>query len=396
MAFNFVVDRVVRGKIYPALAQHQAEPYTPEWRTFGQHWPFTTPLRIQEYCELHEVKINTYSIHDKYPADSYYPICLGFFDFEIDFFKMLPPDVYRAVTNAELQILFLYHEGDNPKRIKTRLDELARLHALPTDCYVFVSSNSAAEELPNFVAFQDSELWYYQRNHIHSPLKIHTESREREFTCLNRIHKWWRAAGMADLKSRGILDNSYWSYCEAPYGDDINDCPIQIDLIEQLRYNTKKFVDSAPYFSDELSQEERNDHSHLEPKYFVNAYCNIVLETQFDYDQSNGLLLSEKTFKPLKHGQLFFIAGGAGSLQVLRKLGYRVFDDILDNSYDLEMDHTMRWIKFSESVAKAQQAGIANLFEKARADIEYNQHLFMQRKHERLNTLIEQINDKHR
>ena len=57
MEFNFVVDRVVRGKIYPALALHKAEPYTPEWRIFGQKFPFTTPLRIQEYCELHEVKI---------------------------------------------------------------------------------------------------------------------------------------------------------------------------------------------------------------------------------------------------------------------------------------------------------------------------------------------------
>jgi hypothetical protein len=201
---------------------------------------------------------------------------------------------------------------------------------------------------------------------------------------------------MADLKSKGILDNSYWSYCEAPETTDIDDCPIQIDLIEQLRYYTQKFVDHAPYFSDELSQDERNDHSHLEPKYFSNAYCNIVLETQFDYDQSNGLLLSEKTFKPLKHGQLFFIAGGAGSLQVLRDLGYRVFDDILDNSYDLETDHTARWIKITEAIAQAQNQGIAELFKRARPDIEYNQHLFMQRKHDRLNTLIEQINDKHR
>ena len=28
LEFNFVVDAVVRTKIYPALAQHQAEPYT--------------------------------------------------------------------------------------------------------------------------------------------------------------------------------------------------------------------------------------------------------------------------------------------------------------------------------------------------------------------------------
>ena len=46
--FNFLVDRTVRGKIYPALAQWQARPYTAEWRQFGDHWPYTTPVRIQE------------------------------------------------------------------------------------------------------------------------------------------------------------------------------------------------------------------------------------------------------------------------------------------------------------------------------------------------------------
>ena len=61
LSFNFVVDRVVRDKIYPHLAAWSAEPYTPEWRQFGSKWPYTTPLRIQEYCELHQVKINTHT-----------------------------------------------------------------------------------------------------------------------------------------------------------------------------------------------------------------------------------------------------------------------------------------------------------------------------------------------
>ena len=39
LEFNFVVDAVVRTKIYPTLARHQAEPYTQSWREFGNHWP---------------------------------------------------------------------------------------------------------------------------------------------------------------------------------------------------------------------------------------------------------------------------------------------------------------------------------------------------------------------
>jgi hypothetical protein len=164
-----------------------------------------------------------------------------------------------------------------------------------------------------------------------------------------------------------------------------------------LRHARSKFLEHAPYVSDELTQDERNDHSlNTEPKYFMNSYCNIVLESQFDYDQSGGVLLSEKTFKPIKHGQMFFIVGAAGSLQVLRDMGYRTFDSVLDNRYDCEKNNTERWRQLKEAIAQAHAQGLSTLFEQCRADIEYNQRLFMQIKTTRLNTLIEQINEQHR
>jgi len=395
LSFNFVVDRMVHDKIYPHLAEWSAEPYTPEWRQFGSKWPYTTPLRVQEYCKLHEVPINTYSVED-FPDGSFYPIAIGFFDFTIDYFDLLLPVVRVAVASNRLKLLFFYHEGDNPRRIKERLDALAAAHQLDSTCYVFVSSNSATDNIPGFVAFQDSELWYYQRNHNNPPLTIHREPRDRDFTVLARTHKWWRAIALADLRGQGLLNNSYWSYCETATDTNVEDCPIEVDYLK-LKQPTLDFVAKGPYISDELTQDERNDHSlNTEPKYFMGSYCNIVLESQFDYDQSGGILLSEKTFKPIKHGQMFFIAGGQGSLQVLRDMGYRTFDSVLDNRYDLEPDNTMRWIKLSEAIAQAHAKGLSTLFEQCREDIEYNQHLFMQIKTPRLNTLIEQINEQHR
>jgi hypothetical protein len=198
---------------------------------------------------------------------------------------------------------------------------------------------------------------------------------------------------IADLKSLDLLDNSYWSYCESGVFDDA-ECPIEIDAIAGLRTATEEFLQSAPYISDELDFDQRNDHSTLVPKYHVNSYCNIVMETHFDADQSSGAFLTEKTFKPIKHGQMFFVAGPAGSLQVLRDLGYRVFDSVLDNSYDLETDHTQRWMALSRSIYFAQQE-LPQLFEQARADIEHNQQLFQATKTDRLNTLIKEINESH-
>jgi hypothetical protein len=209
---------------------------------------------------------------------------------------------------------------------------------------------------------------------------------------LNRLHKSWRALAMADLQHNGILNNSYWSYCETGEFVD-SECAIEIDNISGLRTRTAKFLQSAPYISDELDFDRRNDHSTLVPKYHINSYCNIVMETHFDIEHS-GTFLTEKTFKPIKHGQMFFIAGPAGSLQVLRDLGYRVFDSVLDNSYDLEPNATQRWMALTRSIFFAQP-DLPQLFELCRADIEHNQQLFQSSKADRLNTLIKEINESH-
>jgi hypothetical protein len=393
LKFNFVVDKIIKGKIYPALAKHEARPYTQAWRQFGDHWPYTTPVRLQEYCDHHGVEITMFNITDTLPQDAYYPICLGFFDFDIDYFGLLPAAVAQAVQVGKLKILFLYHEGDNPMRIKNRLDSLVATHALPNTCYVFVSSNTKADALPGFVTFHDFELWYYQRNLDTEPLAVHNQLRSFDFVCLNRLHKWWRATVMADLYRENILDNSYWSYCEPPYGQD-TDCPIEIDMISQLRHARSKFLSAAPYHCDDLSDSDRNNHAVTDSKYFTNAYCNIVMESQFDVDQSGGAFITEKTFKPIKHGQLFFVVGGVNSLQVLRDLGYKTFDHVLDNSYDCIANHTLRWEKLKHSIDTAK-ARLHQLFDAARSDIEHNQQLFVANKRQRLNSLIEKIHAQH-
>ena len=392
MALNLVADQVIKGRIYPTLAKHQARPYTQAWREFGNHYPHTIPFRLQEYCDHHAVAINIYSINDQLPNNTFYPIGLGFFDFSIDYFGLLPAEVFAAVASQQLRVVFYYHEGDNPARIKQHLDTLAAKSNLPARCYVFVSGNTAAKHIQGFVYFADFELWYWQRNHHTKPLSIHNQPREREFTVLNRLHKSWRATAMADLHRKGLLDNSYWSYCESGKLD--NDNPIEIDSIEQLRYSTQQFLAGAPYVCDESSQAQRNDHSVTDSKYHVNSYCSIVAETHFDADQSGGAFLTEKTFKPIKHGQMFMIAGPAGSLQQLRDMGYKTFDSVLDNSYDRIEDNTKRWVKFCNAVEFAKHR-LADRVTAVQADIKHNQQLFLSQKTQRLNSLIKDIHEQY-
>jgi hypothetical protein len=384
--FNFVVDRCIRGRIYPALAQHQAEPYTQSWREFEQHWPNTVPLRLQEYCEKHSVGITVFSPTDSYPKNSFYPIGLGWFNFDLDYISLLPTLVLQAVQQSQLKILFYYHEGDNPNNIKQRLDSLGNKWSLPCGYYRFISGNTAAHNVKNFVYFNDFELWYRHRNQT-PPKEINKQKRLRDFVALNRIHKSWRATFMADLEP--LLDNSIWSYCQTGSVLD-EENPLEIDCIDDLRSKTQSFLNRMPRFADALSDADRNNHSITVDSFFTDSWMHIVIETHFDADQSRGAFLTEKTFKPIKHAQPFFIAGCTGSLQCLREMGYKTFDHVLDNSYDSEPDNTRRWRMLKASIVQAK-SNLEEIFDACLPDIKHNQQLFLATKQNRLSKLLKQL-----
>jgi len=383
LQFNFVTDRIIKDKIYPSLAQWEAQPYTPGWRLFVKHWPNTVPFELLEHCRTHNFPHSISSV-----GCGVYPIGIGFFNFDVDYFKLIP---YWVFENKNI-ILFYYHEGDNPYRIKQRLDQLCKEHNLPSDCYRFISGNTAADGIPGFAYFSDHELLYWHRNKEVPVTPINMQPRRRIFTALSRTHKWWRATVMADLVRNGLLYNSYWSYnTDVALNDLPEDNPIEIDTLE-IRSSIDEFLKGAPYTCDLQTSDQHNDHSIVETAHYTDAYCNIVLETHYDADQSGGAFLTEKTFKPIKHGQPFIIVGCPGSLETLRKLGYRTFDNVMDNSYDLETNNTRRWQKLLTTIRDVQQQDLLAWFALCRDDIEHNQNLFASSKHSRLNNLLTKLN----
>ena len=389
-ANNFVADRVVRGKAYPALARWSANPYTAEWRQFVQHWPNTVPAELYEHFNTHGI---AYKLSDFNSATvgTYYTIGIGFFNFDVDYFALMSELVRRQLRREELVVVFYYHEGDNPFRIRDRLDELCQNHLLPPNCYRFVSGNTAADTIPGFAYFPDHELLYWHRNQQIPPTPVHCNPRSCDFTVLSRTHKWWRATVMTDLHRTGLLENSYWSYgTDITAGEAETDNPIEVDTLN-IRADIAEFLSQGPYTCDTLTAEQHNDHHVIESDHYTESYCNIVLETHFDADGSGGAFLTEKTFKAIKHGQPFVIVGCAGSLAALRSLGYRTFDHAIDNSYDTIQNNTDRWIAVRSAVAQLKSQDLPAWFESCRSDIEHNQQLFCSTKADRLNTLLERL-----
>lgn len=82
-------------------------------------------------------------------------------------------------------------------------------------------------------------------------------------------------------------------------------------------------------------------------KPFYRKILNIVTENVSGFDDSENhrygtVTFTEKSWKPFKTHQLPIILGLPNSIEKLRELGFDLFDDFIDHSYDQELNHRKR------------------------------------------------------
>jgi len=88
--------------------------------------------------------------------------------------------------------------------------------------------------------------------------------------------------------------------------------------------------------------------------------------------------ITEKTFKPIAMGMPFVIVGTKGSLEYLRSYGFRTFEGIWDESYDLaeDDDRIERIASLLRSLDELPPEGKQDLFDQAQEVIEHNWNHF--------------------
>jgi hypothetical protein len=72
------------------------------------------------------------------------------------------------------------------------------------------------------------------------------------------------------------------------------------------------------------------------------SFCSLVTESKFHSTMPN---FSEKTLRAIISGRPFILLAPAGTLQLLKDLGFKTFSRYWDESYDLELDPTKRFEK---------------------------------------------------
>jgi hypothetical protein len=383
-------------KPYPNLAIHNAQPYTDQWRQFSTNYPFSEPVMLFEYMDHWHVPYEFVKFKDT-DNNTFYPIALSFFDFSVEWFKLFPVGVLDRVKDKKLRVLFYYSEGDNPDVINEHLTRQCSQWSVPREQVLFVSANSACKDIPYFFHVVDDELLFNFRNIKCDPVQYHDRYRSKKFTALVRMHKFWRANTMSKIWEHGNNQEGYFGYGnEIDSGETENDNPISVDEFGNLRELTRLFLKELPFKADNLSSQNHNNHLMGVYDHFTNSYLNIVLESHMDVDGSDGAFLTEKTFKPIKNAQPFIIFGGPHSLQLLRNLGYRTFDNVLDGSYDNIKDTTRRWeaaINLTLQLINLNNKQLNDMYRSCHDDLIHNQTLFLENKKNRILKLLEDIHE---
>lgn len=389
-----IFDYQVQGKCYPNLVTPGVQPYTPYWRQFSQRSPYSEPSMLVEYLRHEGIDIEIRTVDQSTP-DSYYVIAISFFDFGIQWFDLLSVELLDRLRRRQIRLLFWYSEGDNPQRMRDHLDAQARAADVDPEQVWIVSANSAADTVANSIWFADDEMLYRHRNRRIIADPIHDNPRMKKFTALVRTHKWWRATIMANIWRNGWHKDALFSYnTKISVGESSEDNPIEIDRFKGLRNAIDQFIAHGPFVADGLTSDEHNNHTFHTPEHYRESYFNVIIETHMDADQSNGVFLTEKTFKPIKHGVPFMMFGCANSLAKLRSLGYTTFEDALDQTYDAKINTTDRYTQATtllENIATASFADLHDLYQRCKPACLHNQQLFLASKKERLNILLEKL-----
>lgn len=298
------------------------------------------------------------------------------FNFLID--NVMEADVY---TTPEL-VFFL----EKFKQMKIDIDRLAMMY------------NNSLNMGGSSVKIRDFKLNTFHFPHFfistlfELPETIQTESeKEKDFLILNRRLGLNKFKLLKVISDKGLLDRCLYTILSVLPDTTYN-------LNKYQLYDTAKQLglDRLPItLSDDIANAEDviKDDTYLyrlNTSVFFKTKVNIIPETFLDYrldDRfSDTIHITEKTWKAIYIGVPFVVSATNGHIETLHKFGFKTFNGLIDESYDLEEDVDVKLDKvISSAIELLDKYNTKEVLD----IIEYNKSLFKNIEHKQ--NLIEKF-----
>ena len=334
----------------------------------------------------------------------YYPIIFNTYSLEnyVDTL-LISKTIIRLILNGFCKILIVCPCEGWPWRVYNSLiDSLINRYKLKYTDFVILTAKLNDHPKCKVVYYNfwevRSTIRNYEKDLEFGKKSVFTAmSRPYKFICLNRRATWYRFGVISklwEIRKQGLL--SFWQ--EGFFQDDFN---YAIEQKKQFILNapnlakvweSNKIDDYMPLYLSEqydnfkVSNNVNITHD-LYPKKFYESYLHIVAETAID-DEG---FFSEKIFKPIIYCQPFILIGQYKGLEYLKKIGYKTFSNVIDESYDLEKDNEKRIIMAADSAIEFIKKIDNNLMIKLWPIFEHNLKVFFNRSMNIINNLKKEL-----
>ena len=211
--------------------------------------------------------------------------------------------------------------------------------------------------------------------------------KEKTFLCFNRRYSDHRLLFFMMTVKRNLVDKFYMSMAASqPESDRTFKTNAEYLIHKHNTYGlTNEDIDICnsllPLVLDNDNFNQYPMETAVDPveKFYKNSLINIINETYFF---NNIIHITEKTYKPIAFLQPFILLGAAGSLQHIKDMGFKTFSEFWDESYDTEIDDSVRFTKIVNIVEE-----IANWSEQKKIDFSYKIKELLEYNLNRLNTI---------
>jgi len=155
-----------------------------------------------------------------------------------------------------------------------------------------------------------------------------TTTRNKKFLYMGTKDYPNRKFLLSHILNNNLLDQGYVSY-KAIWGKGLTRNAWSEEE-EQYVLNIADAIDSIlplPVLDDSI------EYRQMPRKFLMDSYLNMVTDTFYDVT-NQCTFISEKVFNAMEHRQMFIMMTQPNTLKYLKSLGYKTFDDYIDESYD--------------------------------------------------------------
>lgn len=284
------------------------------------------------------------------------------------------------------------------------LDNLFKTMGIDTNKIVVINCNESNHDLKkklnsNIITHSTNNGKFAYANELTRFPYQFEEDRNFLFMAYNRMPKFHRFALLVHLMHHNILDNTDWSWLrgyelselysgrESDFILYLNQCPLPEEILKlEKEYKTllntqiKKSIYEIDCQVDYPPSKIDTEASYSNYAY-KNSYINIVTETNFE--KNDIILTSEKSFIPLFFSQIPIIMASANHIKKMKdRYGFDFFDDIVDHSYDSELNPNKRFKMIIDEILRLnnKKEEIVNFFKNNKSRFDRNVQIFEEMK----------------